>query len=125
MNDSGNRINYGDSAAVREPATGKGRPGLISPFALTRLAKWYEKGAEKYAPYNWTKGMPYSRYTDSIGRHYIAWLAGDDSEDHLAAICWNACSLMHHQELGEDEKWNDMPRWKDKDWYESIGATDG
>jgi len=31
----------------------------------------------------------------------------DDSEDHLAAIAWNAFALMHHQELKEDEQLDD------------------
>ena len=109
MVDNGDRISYGDGAAVREPADGKGRPSLISPYALTRLSKWYEAGAKKYSPYNWEKGMPFSRYTDSMFRHLIAWMKKDNSEDHLAAIAWNAFSIMHHQELGEDTQWDDMP----------------
>ena len=109
LSDNGQRIDYGKSAAMREPAEGKGRPGLISPWALTRLAKHYENGCKKYDDYNWRKGMPFSRYTDSMFRHLIAWMQKDESEDHLAAIAWNAFAVMHHQELGEDVKWDDMP----------------
>ena len=32
MNDGGERINYGENSAIREPSEGKGRPDLISPF---------------------------------------------------------------------------------------------
>lgn len=109
INDGGERINYGENAAVREPTEGKGRPDLISPWALTRLAKWYELGSKKYADRNWEKGMPFSRYTASMFRHLIAWMKKDKSEDHLAAIAWNAFSIMHHQELGEDKQWDDIP----------------
>ena len=60
MADGGARTSYGERAAIREPSTGKGRYDLISPFAIRRLARWYEAGAAKYAPRNWEKGMPYS-----------------------------------------------------------------
>jgi hypothetical protein len=109
MNDNGERINYGENAAQREPDEHKGKPSLMSPYALTRLSKWYTLGAKKYGSYNWEKGMPYSRYTDSLFRHLIAWLKQDESEDHLAAIAWNAFAIMHHQELGENQ-WDDMPK---------------
>jgi len=113
MNDNGQRINYGENAAQREPDTGKGRPDLITPFAITRLSKWYELGSNKYGDRNWEKGMPFSRYIASLERHVIAFKKGDESEDHLSAIAWNAFAIMHHQELGEIE-WDDMPHYLGK-----------
>lgn len=112
MVDGGERTTFGDNSALREPSVGKGRPELISPFALTRISKWYELGAQKYADRNWEKGMPYSRYTGSMFRHLIAWMKGDKSEDHLAAIAWNAMAIMHHQERNEIQ-WDDMPKYED------------
>ena len=109
MVDNGERIDYGKDAATREPASGKGRPDLISPYGLERLAKWYELGVQKYSERNWEKGMPFSRYTASMFRHLIAWMKKDKNEDHLAAIAWNAFALMHHQELDEDTQWDDIP----------------
>lgn len=117
INDGGLRTTYGENSAQREPATGKGRPDLISPFAETRLAKWYELGSKKYGDRNWEKGMPFTRYTAAMQRHLIAWKKGDESEDHLSAIAWNAFAIMHHQELGEFN-WDDMPHYLDK------GGTD-
>lgn len=110
INDGGKRIDFGEGCAVREPSDGKGRPDLISPFGLTRVAKWYELGSKKYADRNWEKGMPFSRYTASMFRHVIAWMKGDESEDHLSAIVWNALAIIHHQELGEFQ-WDDMPHY--------------
>jgi len=110
MNDNGERITFGKNTAQREPATGKGRPDLITPFALTRIAKWYELGANKYGDRNYEKGMPFSRYTASMFRHIIAWMKGDETEDHLSAISWNAFAIMHHQELDELQ-WDDMPHY--------------
>ncbi len=111
--DSGKRITFGKNSAIREDASGKGRPDLISPFALTRLAKHYERGCVKYADRNWERGMNYSRYTASMFRHIIAWMMGKEDEDHLAAIAWNAFAIMHHQELNEIQ-WDDMPHYLSK-----------
>ena len=108
--DSGTRVTYGEGTAAREPDDGKGRPDLISPWALTRLSRHYQAGSLKYSDRNWEKGMPFSRYTASMFRHLIAWMQKDDSEDHLAAIAWNAFAIMHHQELGEDTEWDDIPK---------------
>ena len=110
MTDTGKRINYGEDAAIREDASDKGRQDLISPFALTRLGKWYGLGAKKYSDRNWERGMNYSRYTASMFRHLISWMKGMEDEDHLAAIAWNAFAIMHHQELGES-RWDDMPHY--------------
>ena len=111
MNDGGERTKYGENSAQREPATGKGRPDLISPFALTRLSKWYEMGGAKYGDRNWEAGMPFSRYTAAMFRHLISWMKGKKDEDHLSAIAWNAIALMHHQELKEFQ-WDDMPKYE-------------
>ena len=113
MNDNGTREIQIENGAMRENQEGKGRPDLITPFALTRLAKHYENGSKKYADRNWEKGMKFSRYTASIFRHLIAWMKGDGSEDHLAAIAWNAFAIMHHQELKQTEL-DDMPHYLDK-----------
>ena len=110
INDGGKRMSYGEGMAVREPATGKGRYDLISPFATQRLAKWYELGAQKYSDRNWEKGMPFSRYVDSAKRHLDKFIMGMEDEDHLAAAVWNLFAIMHHQELGQTEL-DDMPHY--------------
>lgn len=114
MNDGGTRTLFGEGSAQREESSGKGRPDLISPYGLSRLARWYELGANKYGDRNWEKGMPFSRYTASMFRHLIAWMKGDRTEDHLSAIAWNAIAIIHHQEMGEFE-WDDMPKYEDKE----------
>jgi hypothetical protein len=111
MDDSGARMVYGDGA-MREPTTGKGRFDLISPFALDRLAHWYEAGAKKYADRNWEKGMPFNRTIDSALRHLNRWMRGDRSEDHLAAAAWNVFAMLHFEETGQAEEWNNYPCYK-------------
>lgn len=112
IDDGGKRISYGEKRAVREPSTGKGRYDLISPFAVRRLAEWYELGAQKYADRNWEKGIPFSRCVDSAKRHLDKYIMGMNDEDHLAAAAWNIFSIMHYQELGMNEL-DDMPHYLD------------
>jgi hypothetical protein len=65
---------------------------------LERLAQHYANGAKKYAEHNWAKGIPYSHCMDSLMRHVIAYMKCDKTEDHLAAIAWNAFTIMDFEE---------------------------
>lgn len=105
--------------AVREPTDGNGRFDLISPFALARLAKWYELGAKKYSDRNWEKGgIPFSRYLDSAFRHLNKFTMGLTDEDHLAAAAWNIFAILHFQELGELSL-DDLPHYKENNICEN------
>lgn len=96
LEDSGERQQF-DTGAVRDPARGKGRYDLISPYGLKRLALHYEAGAAKYADRNWEKGIPASRCFSSAVRHLFRWIAGERKEDHLAAAAWNIFAIMHFE----------------------------
>lgn len=113
VQDSGARRSF-DTGSVRDIRTGKGRYDLISPIALKRLAKHYENGAVKYGDRNWEKGQPLASYMDSLIRHAYVFMAGDRSEDHLAAIAWNAFAVMHTQMMIKESKlpktFNDLPK---------------
>ena len=119
-----------DSGSRRDSAQGKGRPDLLPVHALIRIAKvcdpdivpihgihrlsvHYENGAVKYGDRNWELGQPFSRYYQSMFRHLQKWVGGAREEDHLAAVVWNACAIMDHEERIVrnllDPKWNDMP----------------
>jgi len=105
------RMTY-DTGALREPSTGKGAYELISPFALERIAIWYELGARKYADRNWEKGIPFNRLIQSAIRHLIRWMKGDREEDHLAAVCWNVMAMMHFEGTGQADELNNYPCYK-------------
>lgn len=90
--DSGERSNF-NTGAVRDTMRGKGLPCLIPVSALRAVAKRFEDGAEKYGRDNWKKGIPVSRYIDSINRHLWQFIEGDPAEDHLSAVIWNAMCL--------------------------------
>jgi hypothetical protein len=103
VNDSGQRRET-VTGAVRDRQQGKGRYDLITPIGLRRLALHYENGARKYKDRNWEKGMPLSWFLDSAIRHMFDYLAGDRSEDHLAAVAWNALGFIHIEQLIRDNK---------------------
>lgn len=86
------------SGAVRDKKTGKGRCDLLPACVLLRLAKHYERGAEKYGEYNWQKGIPCHSFVDSALRHLFKYMDGQTNEDHLIAAIWNLCGLAWTEE---------------------------
>ena len=112
MHDSGNRESF-SSGAVRDTADDKPRPDLISPFALMRLGEWLRLGAEKYDERNWEQGIPIQRCIASLYRHLLAYQAGENDEDHMAAIMCNSMFIIHNEEMIADgvlpAELDDMP----------------
>ena len=95
--DSGKRSEF-NTGAVRDAMEGKGMPSLLPIAALRAASKRFEDGANKYGRDNWTKGIPLSRYIDSLYRHLWQFMEGDESEDHAGAIVWNAMCLVQTEE---------------------------
>ena len=98
LEDNGEREQW-SSGSVRDTRRGKGRYDLISPLALTRLARVMEEGAQKYGDRNWEGGIPMSRFLDSTLRHLCQYLCEDDEEDHLGQALWNLHCLVHFDSL--------------------------
>jgi hypothetical protein len=99
VKDSGVRSQF-STGSVRDAREGKGRPELISPIYLRRLAQHCEAGAKKYSPRNWEKGQPLCEsYYGSAKRHLESWLEGLNDEDHLSAAAWNIMCLIHTEEM--------------------------
>lgn len=92
--DSGKREEF-DTGSKRDTQDDKPRFDLVGIEGLTRLANLMARGAKKYGENNWRLGQPTSRYFASLLRHAYQWASGDDSEDHLAAVCFNAFGIMH------------------------------
>lgn len=108
--DSGVRVSFGEGAAVREDDPDKPSVEGISPYAILRLGALFTNGGVKYGDFrNWELGMPYTRMLGGILRHYCLYFMRDDTEDHLAAIMWNAQCLCHYEDTktGDD----DRPKW--------------
>ena len=102
-----------ETGARRDNPAGKGAYELITPIALKRLAKVYERGAVQKGARNWEFGIPFSRCMQSAIRHTFQYLEGMRDEDHLAQACWNLFAVMHFEEMIERKKLpsklNDLP----------------
>jgi Domain of unknown function (DUF5664) len=101
--DSGKREEF-STGSRRDTREGKGRYDLLPWCAIERIAKHTENGAHKYGDKNWEKGQPVSRYFDSAVRHLSKWIQHNDTEDHLAAACWNILAIMWTLEKVQEGK---------------------
>lgn len=113
MKSSGHKT-YFASGAVRDSAEGKPRMELLPFDLLERLAVWYGEGAKKYGDNNWRKGQKKSHVLGSLIRHLSKYMRGETDEDHLAAIIWNAFSLMN-----VDMYYSDNLQINDTVWFEN------
>lgn len=92
---------------------------LLSPYFLLGISEVLQFGAEKYEPYNWAKGIKYSRVFSAMQRHLWAFWAGEDldaetGKPHL----WHAgCCLMFltHYEFNYDQykEFDDSPQYQE------------
>ena len=101
--DSGERSEF-TTGAVRDAMTGKGCPSLIPLEALRAVSKRFEDGATKYGRDTWKKGIPLSRYVDSLYRHLWQLMENDQAEDHGGAVIWNAMCLVQTKKWIEQGK---------------------
>jgi hypothetical protein len=110
VKDSGKRQEF-ETGARRDTQEGKTRPDLISPFFIKRLGDVMAKGAIKYDAWNWSKGMPISRFWASANRHMLQYALGDKDEDHLAQAAFNLMAIIHFEEMHREDLM-DMQIWK-------------
>lgn len=93
--------------------TGKTRYDLVPKYPLEQIAKVMTRGAEKYAPYNWAKGMPWSECEASLRRHLEAYALGEDFDPetglyHLAHLAVNAMFLIDYYR--SNPQFDDRPK---------------
>lgn len=94
---------------------GKTRYELIPTHLLKSTADVFAYGANKYAAWNWTKGMPWSKVIGCLKRHLAAIESGEDIDPesglpHIGHLMCNALMLEHYREnykTGDDRpsKW--------------------
>lgn len=112
LKDSGDRRTF-STGAVRDAASGKGKPSLVPNFVIWLLSRIYEDGAAKYASRNWEKGMPLSQYLDSAERHIAKLKAGMRDEPHATQALWNIVGYVYTASLIKlgvrPKELNDMP----------------
>ena len=76
---------------------GKPRLSLVSPIAITNIARVLEFGSTKYGDNNWRKtGLNYQRLIDATLRHLSAYNCGEDCDEEsgLSHISHALCNLM-------------------------------
>ena len=100
--------------------SGKTRHDLLHPVAQEGIARVLTKGAEKYAPRNWEKGMDWSIVLASMKRHINAFETGEDfdpetGELHVDHIQCNAHFLSAYYKIApqfDDRRHNYLSRPK-------------
>lgn len=92
---------------------GKNRLGLLPRCALYAIGLVLTFGARKYDPWNWAKGMDWSRVRDALDRHLFAYDDGDDYDNesgllHLAHAGCCLLFLLTYQilGLGKDDRYD-------------------
>lgn len=79
---------------------------------MEELAKVFTKGAQKYEPRNWEKGMSWQSVLASLERHKEAFKKGEDKDEetgllHMAHVAWNALALVSYYSIypqGDDRQ---------------------
>lgn len=110
-------LDFGREVRLTDPTTGgqKGsklaRLSLIPVYAQVQEAKVHGMGAEKYAPYNWRKGYPWSWSYDAMQRHLAAFWNGEDNDvestlEHVAHARWHTGVLLEFMkyDIGTDDR---------------------
>lgn len=80
----------------------KVRLELLSPIAMTEIAKVLTFGASKYADHNWRNGFKWSRLIGAALRHIFSFLNGEDKDpetglSHLAHAGSCIMFLLEHE----------------------------
>ncbi len=117
MHDSGER-KTNETGAQTDPSHTNAAMELLSPYSLWQLSTWLGKGAEKYAPRNWEKGIPFSVCVGKLQRHLAEYMMGKTDEPHLDAVGFWWHALTHYEKMIELGKLpvslNDLPQYEKK-----------
>lgn len=90
---------------------------LLPMDALVEVGEILKFGAEKYAPYNWARGMLYSRLIAACMRHVFSFNKGEDNDPETGRshIAHALCCLLFLMEY--EKKKNDYKQFDDRfDW---------
>lgn len=88
-------------ARARRYNSGKNNLQLVPAYALEQIGWVMTKGALKYGPWNWQKGMPWSEVEASLQRHLALYKSGEDYDKesgmpHMAHVAVNAMFILEY-----------------------------
>ena len=91
---------YNEGGQALRYNKGKKQWALVDFKSLEPMVEVLEFGAQKYAKWNWAKGMPVTQVSESLLRHMFAFLSGEDKDpesgiDHLGHVMCNAMFLSY------------------------------
>jgi hypothetical protein len=95
-------VNSNEKGSGARYDLGKTRYELIPTHLLASTADVFAYGAQKYAAWNWAKGMPWSKVIGCIKRHLAAIERGEDIDPesglpHIGHLMCNALMLEHYR----------------------------
>lgn len=110
--------------------SGKLQWSLVDFKSLEPLVRVLEYGAMKYAPHNYKKGLPITETCESLLRHTIAFLEGEDKDpesglDHVGHIMANAMFLAYNMREKKEIYDNRFKNGKDEEIREAEGDFTG
>jgi hypothetical protein len=81
---------------------------LLSNYAMEEIAHVLDFGAKKYEPWNWSKGIHYSRVISAAKRHIAKWENREDIDketntNHLANAMCNLMFILDYEMRGLKE----------------------
>jgi nucleoside 2-deoxyribosyltransferase len=80
-----------------------------------------------YPARNWEQGLSFTETVGSLERHIAKFKLGDDTEDHVAAVLFNAMVLAHEQEEIKAGRLpaslDDMPHYVERTPVNSVELT--
>lgn len=99
---------------------GKLKWSLVDFKALEPMVKVLEYGMDKYSAHNWKKGLPVTEISESLIRHLISFLSGEDIDGesglpHVGHIACNAMFLSHMALFRSDMDDRYQPIWENID----------
>jgi hypothetical protein len=85
---------------------------MLPTEPLEDIARVLDFGAAKYAAFNWTNGIKYSRIYASLLRHLFAWWRGEDTdpESGLSHLSHAGCNILFLLQFARSRKsFDDRP----------------
>lgn len=88
---------------------GKLKWSYIDFKSLESMVRVMMKGAEKYEPFNWQKGLDLNEVLESLARHLFALMRGEindpeSGEHHMAHVMCNAMFWEYHYNKQNENK---------------------